>query len=505
MISSGDINYIIVQSGGKGTRMGHYAKNKPKCLVPVNDVPMIVNTMKVYKNKKIFIIGDHLIDVLESYLESFCCEYNYEIIKTKETGTSAGLREAVQNIPEDEPFILTWSDLFFEKEQQFSFDNELLVGLSNTFKCRWKYEDGFINESSTTCGVSGFFAFKDKKKFENIYTEKSFVRGFLTDNYTSSDIATFYNHDCFEVGEKKKYEELLSKKVNHRYFNKVEIIDDKVYKKCIDPKYDSVHQREKDWYSFVDKKFDRIPKVFSTDPLIISKVCGKHLWEVDDNKQKIIENYCNSLNSLHNIGEVKAPIGECVSVYFSKAYQRVNEVYGILKFANQPHIKINGKFCDNPFYNISNFEDVISSISTVKKYNVIHGDCSFSNTLVDADKQIWFIDPRGSFGKTKIYGDRRYDWAKFYYSASGNYDSINFKKFKVDIFGNEVSLEIKSNGYEEFSDLSVENSGMSKKEMILINSTIWLSLTGYVKEDIDAVLYAFYRGCELWTEANTLT
>ncbi len=30
-----DVNYIIVQAGGKGTRMERLARNKPKALVPV--------------------------------------------------------------------------------------------------------------------------------------------------------------------------------------------------------------------------------------------------------------------------------------------------------------------------------------------------------------------------------------------------------------------------------------------------------------------------------------
>jgi GTP:adenosylcobinamide-phosphate guanylyltransferase/thiamine kinase-like enzyme len=504
MIKSEEIDYVIVQSGGKGTRMGHYAANRPKCLIPVNDVPMIVNTMRMYENKKIIIIGDHLIDVLNNYLLTFCKNYDYNIVNTTEKGTSAGLKDAIKFIPDNTPFILTWSDLFFEKEQKFTFDNELLVGLSNDFKCRWKYQNKFINEPSTTCGVSGFFVFKNKSKFNNINTEKSLVRGFLTDNYTSKDISTFYNHDCFEVGEKDKYEELILKKVNHRYFNKVEIIENKVYKKCIDPKYEQVHQREKNWYDFVNGKFDRIPQIYSTNPLILEKVNGKHLWDINENKEKIIESYCEALNSLHNIGKIKGSPSECMGVYFSKVHQRVSEVEKIIPFIDKPHIKINGKNCQNPLYDLSYFENVVSSLINIEDYTVIHGDCTFSNTLVDENYQIWFIDPRGSFANTEIYGDKRYDWAKLYYSAFGNYDSINFKKFKVKMVENEVDLEIMSNGYEQYGDLIIERSGMSVQEMKVIHCSIWLSLTGYVKEDIDAVLYAFYRGCELWTQLNCL-
>ena len=41
MITNDDVKYVIVQAGGKGTRMGQYAQNRPKCLVPINDIPMI--------------------------------------------------------------------------------------------------------------------------------------------------------------------------------------------------------------------------------------------------------------------------------------------------------------------------------------------------------------------------------------------------------------------------------------------------------------------------------
>ncbi len=502
MITNSDISYIIVQSGGKGTRLGHYTHNKPKCLVPVNDTPMIVNTLKVFKDKKVIIIGDHLFDVLESYLNTFCKEFDYTLINTDEVGTAAGLKDAVNLIPENEPFILTWSDLFFEKEQVFDFDTDLLVGLSNTFKCRWRLKDNkFENIESYTEGVSGFFAFKDKTKFENIKTDKSLVRGFLTDNYSEKDISSFYNHDCFEVGDIEKYEELLRNKVNHRYFNQVEVVGDKVYKKCIDSKYDSVFDNERNWYKFVEHKFNRIPKIYSIDPLVMQKIDGNHLWEVSENKKEIIENYCDTLHELHSI-DTKTTFGQdCEDVYYTKSVSRIEEVKNIIKFIDNPTIRINGKDCLNPFVHLPDFKLSLENVLYTSEYNSIHGDPTFSNTLVDSDNQIWLIDPRGVFGKTLIYGDCRYDWAKFYYSAIGNYDSINSKKFKVNIVDSEVELSIQSNGYEEYSDLIIERSQIKKQDIELIHSSIWLSLTGYVKEDIDSVLFSFYKGCELWNKA----
>ena len=165
-MKSKDIKYVIIQAGGKGIRMGRYAENKPKCLVPVNGIPMIMNTIEKFKDKEIIIIADYKADVLETYLINFC-KVNFSVCQTTEQGTAGGLTRVMENIiPDDEPFILTWADLFFEETPEFDFNKDLLVGLSDTFKCRWKLDNNkFVNEAATEVGVAGFFAFKNKERF----------------------------------------------------------------------------------------------------------------------------------------------------------------------------------------------------------------------------------------------------------------------------------------------------------------------------------------------------
>ena len=101
---------------------------------------MVMNTIEKYKDKEIIIIADYKADVLEAYLSNFC-KYNFSVCQTTEQGTAGGLGMVVDSIPDDEPFVLTWADLFFEEISEFAFENELLVGLSDSFKCRWKLED----------------------------------------------------------------------------------------------------------------------------------------------------------------------------------------------------------------------------------------------------------------------------------------------------------------------------------------------------------------------------
>ena len=42
------MEYIIVQAGGKGTRLGYLTENKPKALVPVENLPMLFHLFRKY-------------------------------------------------------------------------------------------------------------------------------------------------------------------------------------------------------------------------------------------------------------------------------------------------------------------------------------------------------------------------------------------------------------------------------------------------------------------------
>ena len=76
---------IIVQAGGKGTRLKHLTENRPKCLVPVHNKPMLFHLFDKYPDKEFIIIGDYKYDVLKKYLETFAKNINYKIIKARGT------------------------------------------------------------------------------------------------------------------------------------------------------------------------------------------------------------------------------------------------------------------------------------------------------------------------------------------------------------------------------------------------------------------------------------
>ena len=73
------MEYIIVQAGGKGTRLGYLTQNKPKALVPIENKPMLFHLFNKYPDKRFIIIADYKKDVLREYLSAFA-NVKYQIV-----------------------------------------------------------------------------------------------------------------------------------------------------------------------------------------------------------------------------------------------------------------------------------------------------------------------------------------------------------------------------------------------------------------------------------------
>ena len=59
--------------------------------------------------------------------------------------------------------------------------------------------------------------------------------------------------------------------------------------------------------------------------------------------------------------------------------------------------------------------------------NPIHGDCQFNNILCDKNDNLMFIDPRGYYGNSDLFGAAEYDLAKVKFALSG-YGEFDLKE-----------------------------------------------------------------------------
>lgn len=493
--------YIIIQAGGKGSRMGHMTHNKPKALVPVDNLPMIFHLFRHYPDSQFIIIGDNHYEVLERYLEAFA-EVKYKLIRSSgREGTCAGLYEALEHIPDHTPFMLIWSDLVLGSDFKLPSENKNYIGVAKDFPCRWRFVNGVLEkEASATDGVAGLFYFQDAGQWRHVPREGAFVRWLST---LEEKFEAFPIHGMKEYGLLSEYRKKETARC--RPFNNIEIRDNLFIKNPCDAQGKFLNVREINWYSEASRLgFQSIPRVHALDPLTIDLIKGNTIYEIDDlsamEKLEILQKIVACLNDLHSLGSIQADGESIVEAYVNKTFKRLAKVWDLVPFAREREIVVNGVACNNIFYHQDELRKKIEQFFP-QSFKFIHGDCTFSNIMLwNEDKSVALIDPRGYFGKTELYGDPDYDWAKLYYSIKGNYDQFNRKRFSLAIGDNEVLLQIDSNGWEFLADkfLQMLPEGEGDPEKIrLLHGLIWLSLTTYAWEDYDAICAAFYNGLYL--------
>lgn len=497
--------YIVVQAGGKGTRMKHLTRNKPKALVPIDNLPMLFHLFRKYPNSKYVIIGDYKYDVLERYLSAFADVEYTTVCATGHSGTCSGFRQAMDKLPEGEPFLLIWSDLILPKDFHFPEEPGNYIGVAKDFPCRWKYENHvFSEERSDTFGVAGLFVFHDKTALANVPEEGEFVRWLSGTGLTFKSLPLY---QVKEYGLLSEYEKLESSRC--RPFNRTYMEDGCFVKEPIDAQGRSLAKREIAWYKQVqDQHFPNIPNIFSYEPLKMEWIDGKAIYEYNnlsyDEKLNLLKQIIGCLKSVQSLEQVPSDRTSFEEAYIGKTFQRLEKVKHLVPFAEDEYVTINGRKCRNVFFCREELERRINQYFP-SEFKLIHGDCTFSNMMLREDGTPVLIDPRGYFGTTELYGDPAYDWSKLYYSIVGNYDLFNRKRFSLEIGEHSVNLQIASNGWEalepEFFRLLCGE--VTSAQVKLIHAIIWLSLTTYAWEDYDSICGAFYNGLFYLEEALT--
>lgn len=496
---------IIIQAGGFGTRMKNLTRVKPKSLVSAKYMPIIFHLFKKYPKDEFIIIGDYKFDVLDRYLTSFAKDVNYMLLKSEKKGNVAGIKEAVSFIPENEPFMLIWSDIILSDVFAVNEIKEgCQVGIVD-FPCSWSLIDNkLVNEQKPGFGVGGLYVFNDKSWFEDVPSEGSFTVWLAEKGMPLYPISLMGSID---IGTLEAYNAISSTANRCRPYNKIEFIDGKVIKSGLTPEAMKLIGHEIAWYGKMEEYgFDHVPEVYATNPLTMEYISGASIFATpmtDEQKKSTLDKIVSALSKLHGYKSVPASAWDLYTEYFKKTVHRLQTIATALPFAFDKTIKINGIECRNVLRSQHLLRQVVLDELMDTHYGPIHGDCQLTNTMVDKSGDIYFIDARGYFGKSQILGDIRYDWAKLYYAISGNFDQFNIKNFELSITEHEVEFSIQSGGWEHLTDYFLKQTPAGEanlKEIRLIHAIIWLSLASHAWEDFDSMCIAFYNGTLLFNE-----
>ena len=164
-----------------------------------------------------------------------------------------------------------------------------------------------------------------------------------------------------------------------------------------------------------------------------------------------------------------------------------NTLYNSIKSVNGIQIQSVDYYCDIIY------DKLAALLCDRRHYSLIHGDIHLGNILLDVGDNILFIDPRGYFGESKLFGLCEYDHAKLLFGLSGYsvFDNMTIKDLVINSNDNIEIDVIYSHEYifetKEFDEISV-----------LLCLSIWLannSCFSNINKKITSLMIASYY-CE---------
>ncbi len=332
-------------------------------------------------------------------------------------------------------------------------------------------------------------------------------------------ISVMKAHEWYDFGHIHYFNLAKRKLLQSRYFNSL----------SIDPVLGMITKESER----TDKLRDELAW-YQALPLHLQLLCPRLVFGQDSNRVVITQEYYGypNLAELYVFGEfgfsvwmnaltklmavhslLKNVHGEVteddvVYMYQGKTFSRLAELTlvpywtALLKRTN---LKINGV----SHLNVHQLEDAISrqvlKLARTVDGGIVHGDFCFSNILYDLNSQVArMVDPRGSFGKQKLYGDPRYDVAKLRHSVSGRYDFIMADLFTAEESGDGFVFDLpKSENYDAickyFDELIVAN-GYKKEEIMFIEGLLFISMVPLHKENFKRQLAMFLNGIIILNE-----
>lgn len=499
--------YIIIQAGGEGTRMGSLTRNRPKALVPVNNLPLIFHMFQRFPDRKFIIISDYKSVVLERYLRTFA-KAGYLLVNTEKKGNAAGITDALAFLPEAAPFLLVWSDILFSEGYQVpDADRECYVGIFKDIPCSWRFQNGSMEKKATVgSGVAGCFLFDKKERLMTLPQEGSFTR-WLSES--GIPLAPMDMQGSREVGTYEALRQVDPGENRCRPYNRMEFSADRVVKTGLTEEGKKLIEREAKWYEKVSGYgFQGIPRIYSLSPLKMERIHGENIFRADlddGQKKRTICKLVETLETLHCYEKVSSDCFDLQKDYYKKTLDRIQGIREAIPFTNARYITINGTRCRNIFFFEEELDRAVRETLFDTESGLIHGDCTLTNTMIDREGRIYFIDARGYFGDREFFGDVYYDWAKLYYSIHGRFDQFNVKNFELEITegrspeDGEVRFAVAPSGWEHLTDFflqQIPDCHISKIK--LIHAIVWMSLASHCWEDYDSMCLAFYNGVYLW-------
>ena len=243
-------------------------------------------------------------------------------------------------------------------------------------------------------------------------------------------------------------------------FNLITIEDDILIKQSLNEYGHSKLKTETQFYKYLQEmqiQF-KMPKIILLDEINnvikmeymhnyieLYKIYGSLTYNTQQDILNKIYDYLNTLHlHVHAVSKTQL-YSDVINETQIKINGRITTVkhiidkYSFITHVNNIKLKTLGEIKMKINSNVMNYLNKLDKY----EYTIIHGDCQFNNILINVETQdIIFIDPRGYFGDTSIFGLKEYDIAKIYFALSGygKFDCSSI--YELNIENNNINIDL---------------------------------------------------------------
>lgn len=367
--------------------------------------------------------------------------------------------------------------------------------------------------------IAGVYSFADTALLRNIVMTKirsgsKEISQVLREYGSQRSIAVIDSNEWYDFGHISYFNLAKRKLLQSRYFNSLKI----------DPVTGIITKRsekkeklkdELDWYEALPSHLQLLsPRLIKShndngSVSITQEYYGypnlAELYVFGDIGLSVWMNAIKRLMEIHLLfRKERGNVGssDIKEMYWDKTNQRIQELQKERFWSDllsKKNVNINGM-------THKNFEELapqilkeVEQMSEKPEGCIVHGDYCFSNILYDLNSQlVRLIDPRGSFGKQKLYGDPRYDIAKLRHSIVGRYDFILADLFRVSGKEQDFTIELfKPEVYDSiagFFDNLVATYGYDRRSIMFIEGLLFISMVPLHKDNFQRQLAMYLNG-----------
>lgn len=455
---------LIIPSAGRARRLSPLNNFFPKALIPCGDKPALGRILDFYKDillhEVIIVVPAEQTTRFRKIVEHYAFRFPIKIIVQKNPlGVLDSIAQAKQEIAKADQVLVHLADTLLQKplRERDLQESWVITGkVQDTkdwciVKCEEKKLISLFDKPDASpykeaiCGVYFFHrvhillnSLKYNFTFPKLIFGELQVSGLLEKYKIAQPISVKSRNDWHDVGNLERLHGNIT--FDSREHNNLSRRGQYLIKKIADDsKAESYYYRHVKNSHYFPQIFEVKEGRITMSYVPLQSLAYQFLYEEmeENNKRYIVDDLWLKMRvDFYNQIVSEDLERETHYMYGNRVSESVESLARNIAFPlkDRPDLMINNR-------TVLGWPKLKSLVTTKAKDLVktkiirhIHGDFHLANILYDPLRHIFvFVDPRGAWGKKKsIYGDIRYDFAKFLHSFHGGYEFIknNLSHFK---------------------------------------------------------------------------